>query len=374
VKKKILLVDDEQMQLMLLHKLLESSGFLVSKAESVLLAMDFLAKEPVDLIISDLEMDQLDGFEFREILLNNEKLKHIPFLFLTAHNEQMLIQRGLSLKAIDYIPKNIPKEQLIAKINNILATVDNQQQSSISELKLVADKLNLRNVPKNNYQLESFKIDIFHKSFQNHPGGDFIDVIKINYRYTFIVLGDVMGKKWGAWFFSFTFLSYIRSAIRICVFDGNLSVSSIMQKINQVIHFDDFLDDIYSTLSLILIDNEDNIITYSGASDLPILRFNHLTKTIEKHKSKGLLLGFFEEGNFNEQIIPLEKGDILYLLTDGAIDFESNGVKKTDINFFINQLENLNKEDKDFPEITTRIFNKEKYQVDDCSLIQILRS
>jgi sigma-B regulation protein RsbU (phosphoserine phosphatase) len=374
VKKKILVVDDEQMQLMLLQRLLESGGFNVIKAESVLLAMDSLAKEPVDLIISDIEMDQLDGFEFREILLNNEALKHIPFLFLTAHNEQMLIQRGLSLKAIDFIPKNIPKEQLIVKINNILATVENHQENSRSELKLVADKLNLKNVPKNNYQLKSYKIDIFHRAFQNHPGGDFIDVIKINDRHTFIVLGDVMGKKWGAWFFSFTFLSYIRSAIRICVFDGNLSVANIMQKINQVIHFDEFLDDIYSTLSLILIDNENNTLTYSGASDLPILRYNKKNESIEKYKSKGLLLGFFEVGNFNEQIIPLEKGDILYLLSDGAIDFEANGVKKTDINFFIGQLETLNKEDKDFSEITTRIFNKEKYQVDDCSLIQILRN
>lgn len=374
MKKKILVVDDEQMQLMLLQRLLESSGFIVSKADSVLLAMDFLAKEPVDLIISDIEMDQLDGFEFKEILLNNDNLKHIPFLFLTAHNEQMLIQRGLSLKAIDYIAKNIPKEQLIAKINNILDTVDNQQENSIAELKLVADKLNLKSVPKNNFNLKSFKIDIFHKSFQNHPGGDFIDVIKIDERHTFVVLGDVMGKKWGAWFFSFTFLSYIRSAVRICVFDGNTSVANIMQKINQVIHFDDFLDDIYSTLSLILLDNENNTVTYCGASDLPVLRYNSQTKAIEKYKSKGLLLGFLEQGNFNEQIIPIEKGDILYLITDGAIDFEQNGVKKTDINFFIAQLEKLNKEEKLFSEITTSIFNKEKYQVDDCSLIQLIRN
>jgi sigma-B regulation protein RsbU (phosphoserine phosphatase) len=86
------------------------------------------------------------------------------------------------------------------------------------------------------------------------------------------------------------------------------------------------------------------------------------------------LLGFLEHGNFNEQIIPIEKGDILYLITDGAIDFEQNGVKKTDINFFIAQLEKLNKEEKLFSEITTSIFNKEKYQVDDCSLIQLIRN
>ncbi len=182
-----------------------------------------------------------------------------------------------------------------------------------------------------------------------------------------------MGKKWGAWFFSFTFLSYIRSAIRICVFDGNISVAQIMQRINQVIHVDEFLDDIYSTLSLVLIDDDEKKITYSGASDLPLLLFKNQENKITQYKSKGLLLGFFENGNYNEQEVSSQEGDQVFLLSDGAIDFESNGVKKTDINFFIHQLEGLLEKKMNFKEISDKIFNREKYQVDDCSLIQIKR-
>jgi sigma-B regulation protein RsbU (phosphoserine phosphatase) len=182
-----------------------------------------------------------------------------------------------------------------------------------------------------------------------------------------------MGKKWGAWFFSFSFLSYIRSAIRLCVFDGNLSVSKIMQRINQVIHADDFLDDIFATLSLILLDDQEGTITYSGASDLPVLKYQKLDQKIHRYKSKGLLLGFFENGSYTEQIVDSEKGDQLFLLTDGAIDFESNGVKKTDINMFISQLEYLLTKNASFKKVTSAIFNKEKYQVDDCSLISIKR-
>lgn len=373
MEKKILVVDDELIQLILLQKMLESAGFKVTKAQSVLDAMDILKDDVPDLIISDLEMDQLDGFEFKEILLNNEKYQNIPFLFLTAHNKEVFIEKGLSLKAIDYIPKGIPKEQLIAKIKNILDTVKDQKDQSVNELKMVADRLNLKNVPTKNLKLKNFQIDIFHQTFQNHPGGDFIDLIRIDERFTFLVLGDVMGKKWGAWFFSFTFLSYIRSAIRLCVFDGNLSVAKIMQRINQVIHVDDFLDDIYSTLSLVLIDDENGEITYSGASDLPLLKYQNETKKIEQFKSKGLLLGFFENGNFNEQNITSIKDDQLFLLSDGVIDYEAKGVKKTDINLFIGQLETLLSQNKTFDEITSGIFNKEKYQVDDCSLVQIKR-
>ncbi|TKB97901.1 PP2C family protein-serine/threonine phosphatase [Pedobacter cryophilus] len=371
--RKILLVDDELLQLVLMDKLLKNAGFLPMRANSVDNAFKILEDEIPDLIISDIEMPEKDGFDFRKLILEDIRYKDIPFLFLTSHNDQIFIQRGLDLKAIDYIDKDIPQSQLLSKINNILVTVREQKEKSINDLKIVADKLNLKNVPNKSLKLKNFEVDFFHMTYQNHPGGDFIDFIKINDRFTFIVLGDVMGKKWGAWFFSFSFLSYIRSAIRLCVFDGNLSVAQIMQRINQVIHADDFLDDIFATLSLVLIDDEEGKITYSGASDLPVLRYQSTEKKVQQFKSKGLLLGFFENGNYTEQVIENSKGDQLFLLTDGAIDYESNGVKKTDINFFIHQLEDLLIEKSTFKEITTGIFNQEKYQVDDCSLISIKR-
>lgn len=373
MSKKILLVDDEPFQLRLMQKVLAQNGFDVTTASCVVDAFEILTNEIQDLIISDIEMPEVDGFEFRKRLLDDNNLKNIPFLFHTSHNKEMLIDKGLALKAIDYIDKNTPVIQLVAKVKNILATVVEQKEKSINELKLVADKLNLKNVPNKKLKLKNFEVDVFHKTFQNHPGGDFIDFIKIDERYTFIVLGDVMGKKWGAWFFSFTFLSYIRSAIRLCVFDGNLSVAQIMQRINQVIHVDEFLDDIYSTLSLLLIDDEGGVITYSGASDLPMLHFVNETKQVIQYKSKGLLLGFFKNGNFNEQIITSVTDDRLYLLSDGAIDFEANGIKKTDLGIFVGELETHLNQNLPFTQITASIFNDQKYQVDDCSLIQIKR-
>src|SRR5690606_12030534 len=111
--------------------------------------------------------------------------------------------------------------------------------------------------------------------------------------------------------------------------------AQIMQRINQVIHVDEFLDDIYSTLSLLLIDDEKGVITYSGASDLPLLKYSNQTKEIKQYKSKGLLLGLFKNGNFNEQIIDSEVEDRIYILSDGAIDFEAKGVKKTDLGIFV---------------------------------------
>lgn len=373
MNKSILIVDDEVFQLTLIKKLLENAGFSCAVASNVNQALTILNEQLPDLIISDIEMPNQDGFVFRETLLADVKLKDIPFLFLTSHNQDFFIQKGLDLKAIDYIAKNIPQNQLVSKINNILVTVQEQKDKSISELKTVAERLNLKSVPAKGLKLKNFEVSFYHKPFQNYPGGDFIDFIKIDERFTFIVLGDVMGKKWGAWFFSFTFLSYIRAAIRLCVFDGNLSVSEIMQRINQVILADDFLDDTYATLSLILIDDEQGSIAYAGASDLPILLYKNETQKIRQYTSKGLLLGFFEDGKYTEQQIENEAKDQLFLLSDGVIDFEHQGVKKTDINSFMSRLEGLLQKNAEFNQITSEIFNQEKYQVDDCSLICIKR-
>ena len=106
---------------------------------------------------------------------------------------------------------------------------------------------------------------------------------------------------------------------------------------------------------------------------MPVLKYQVESGKIIQFKSKGLLLGFFKNGNFEEQKIDVQSGDKLFLLSDGAIDFEAKGVKKTDLGIFIDELERHLKQDCSFTQITASIFNDQKYQVDDCSLIEIKR-
>src|SRR5690606_25694091 len=113
--------------------------------------------------------------------------------------------------------------------------------------------------------------------------------------------------------------------------ENNFSLTKILNKINRVVHADEFLEDIFSTLSIVLIDDEKKTLTYAGAGDLPLLRYEQRKGEIIQYKSQGLLLGFFESGNYNEQEINLEKGDEAYLVSDGMIDFELDGHKKSDI-------------------------------------------
>ncbi|WP_316788127.1 SpoIIE family protein phosphatase [Pedobacter frigoris] len=369
MNKLILLVDDDIVQLRLFEKLLTSNGYNCKIALSVDEAEKILMEEAPELIISDYQMPVKDGFDFRKKLLNNDSFKNIPFLFLTSVNDNKFIQQGLDLKAIDYISKGTPPAQILSKIDNLLQSVREHYERSLSEIKGIAEKLNLRNTPQKAPELKNFSISFFNQSFQNQPGGDFIDFIKINDRFTFVVLGDVMGKKWGAWFFSFSFLSYVRSAIRLCVYDGNFSLSEILVKLNKVIHSDEVLSDIFSTLSMVLIDDDEQKIRYAGAGDLPLLKYEADQTTLKSYQSDGILLGFSEDTSFNEIEVELNEGEELYLISDGMIDFEINGVKKSDLNLLKSRLYQMKRENKTAIDIKNNLFNKNTSQVDDCSII-----
>jgi sigma-B regulation protein RsbU (phosphoserine phosphatase) len=367
----ILLVDDDIFQLRLFEKLLTSNGYNCKIALSVDEAESILQSETPDLIVSDYEMPDKDGFEFRRRLLEQDSFKNIPFLFLTSVNDIANVQQGLDLKAIDYIAKNTPPSHILSKIDNILQAVREHYERSLSEIKSIAERLNLRNIPKKAPLLKHFKIDYFNQSFQNQPGGDFIDFIQVNEKYTFIVLGDVMGKKWGAWFFSFSFLSYIRSAIRLCVYDENYSLSEILNKLNRVIHDDELLSDIFSTLSIILLDDQEGTVKYSGAGDLPVLKFKESGSELQYFKSDGILLGFSEFETYSEMDVEVASGEELYMISDGMIDFEINGEKKSDINLFKEKLFNFKQNKETTQTIKDRLFDKHVSQVDDCSIIII---
>ena len=375
MNKTVLLVDDDLFQLKLYEKLLQNNGYICRIALSVDEAEVILNNYDVpDLIISDYEMPDKNGFEFRKRLLKNNLLKNVPFLFLTSVNDEHFIQQGLDLKAIDYMAKDVPPARILSKINNLMLAVREHYERSLSEVKGIAEKLNLRNIPRSAPKLKNFTIQYFNQSYQEQPGGDFIDFIKINDRFTFVILGDVMGKKWGAWFFSFSFLSYVRSAIRLCVFDGDFALSTILQKLNRVVYADEFLADIFSTISIVLINDEDCSLCYAGAGDLPLLKYESNQKDIVSYQSDGILLGFSENAQYSALALTIEEADEVFLVTDGMIDFEINGEKKSDMELFKNKLRELKKNNHPTEEIVDNLFNKHTSQVDDCSIIIIKRT
>lgn len=372
--KKILLVDDSPLVLKIIGQALEKDGFQCLKAGNVPDAMAHLKNEIPDLILSDYQMPDIDGFAFRQSLMAIPEYRNIPFMFLTSIADHDRMREGMDMEVIDYIIKDTPIALVISKINNFLTSIRERHERTIQELSTVATALNLYSIPQDAPAVNGFDIHFWHRSYQNYPGGDFIDLITIDDQYTFIILGDVMGKKWGAWFFSFGYLSYIRAAVRLCVSEGDLSTKSIMQKINSVIYHDPVVSGLLSTLSLIMI-NADKI-SYTGAGDLPLLYYNKAEGMLHKISSAGLLLGVSKDGGFDEQVFTLQPGDQLLMVTDGMIDKQTERGKKTDLKGFEDELTRYLGKADSFTDMKENGFLNEiaREQIDDCSLIFIQKN
>ncbi|MFD0749430.1 SpoIIE family protein phosphatase [Mucilaginibacter calamicampi] len=370
---KILLVDDDALFLKLMGQAFINSGFVCDTAQSAEDAIAFLDKTNApDIILSDYNMGAMNGLQFRKYLMEDEFFKNIPFLFLTYFSDRDLMIQGLDLQAIDYVLKNTPVNVLVSKVNNILFAVDKQRELSQLEIKKAATSLNIKSIPANVPSVEGFNIDFWHKPFDDIPGGDFIDFIRVNDRYTFVVLGDVMGKKWMAWFFTFGFLSYIRSAVRFAAFNGEYSTAKILQQVNDVICFDEVLKDILSSLSLLLIDSEKATITYSGAGDLPLMHYKQAENKVTHISSSGLLLGLFADGSYSEQQLTLKPDDRLFIFTDGMIDLADDAGKKSDYYRFASLLLDM-LPNTSFTEMKAKFEHDLQGQVDDQSIICIYK-
>jgi sigma-B regulation protein RsbU (phosphoserine phosphatase) len=374
--KKILLVDDDPLFLKLVGQVFKKARFEYITAQSAEEALELLHTIPIpDIIISDYEMLKMNGLEFRTHLMLDAAYKDIPFVFLTSFSDHDLMLKGLNLQAIDYVTKDTCINVIVSKVNNILFAVDKQRELSELEIKKAAKSLNIKSIPVNSPVINGYTIDFWHQAFNDIPGGDFIDFIKVSDTHSFIVLGDIMGKKWMAWFFTFGFLSYVRSAVRFAAYNGEYSTAKILKQVNDVICFDDVLKDILSSLSLLLVNTETGRITYSGAGDLPLLHYEAAEGKLKTIGSQGLLLGLFANGDYDEQEIILQRGDGLFLFTDGMIDFTDSTGKKSDYEQFSKKLGSFLEQAGNFEYLKDSLFNNNlNRQVDDQSIISIYKN
>jgi PAS domain S-box-containing protein len=117
---KILIVDDTQETLAYLTKLLKDEGYETFPADSGELALIVLKKNVPDLILLDIRMPGINGFEVCERIKADDTLKHIPVIFLTVASGTSDRVKGLKLGAVDYITKPFEKEELLARIKTRL--------------------------------------------------------------------------------------------------------------------------------------------------------------------------------------------------------------------------------------------------------------
>jgi signal transduction histidine kinase len=140
LRVKILLVDDRENNLLSMETILWKDGYDIIRANSGKQALKILLKDfDFTLILMDVEMPELNGFETATMIYQREKLRHIPIIFITAHSygDENLF-KGYKAGAVDYIYKPIQPELLRAKVAVFVELYKKTHQLIAQEQKLMA--------------------------------------------------------------------------------------------------------------------------------------------------------------------------------------------------------------------------------------------
>ncbi|MCK5568902.1 MAG: response regulator [Spirochaetes bacterium] len=112
----VLIVDDNPLNLQVLGNTLRKNGYKLAAAKSGPEALDFLQKKLPDLILLDIMMPEMDGYEVCKKLKEDENTKKIPVIFLTARTDTDSIVRGFEAGGVDYVVKPFNPAELLARV------------------------------------------------------------------------------------------------------------------------------------------------------------------------------------------------------------------------------------------------------------------
>jgi phosphoserine phosphatase RsbU/P len=322
-KPLILIVDDTPKNIQVLGNILHNKGYNLCVATSGLQAIESAKTELPDLILLDIQMPEMDGFEVCKVLKSNPKTKAIPVIFLTAVTEPERILYGFELGAVDYVTKPFNVAELTARVATHI-----EIKQSREKLQKLYDQMNsyLNLAIKTQASLIAtefptspfFQFSSFYKPYFK-IGGDLIaykDYPSDTDRRIDILFGDISGHGVSSALMS----GMILLAFKIASSQDTSPAESLLT-INQLIiplikgHF--FCG---AYLKYYVQRNE---LQYSYAGHHPIVSIeNSLAENLE---GRGMPLVLIPEATFTDYSFQLKTGNKLLLYSDGMFEvFDSN--------------------------------------------------
>lgn len=146
--QSILIVDDRNENLTALETLLERPDVRLLKSDNGNEALKLLLRYDVALVLLDVNMPGMNGFEMAELMRRNKKTQSIPIIFVTAHGDKRHVFRGYEVGAVDFLAKPIERDVLISKVN-VFLELDRQRHELQTQL------LQIQELKRQNEQLLS---------------------------------------------------------------------------------------------------------------------------------------------------------------------------------------------------------------------------
>ena len=340
-KDKLLVVDDEKINLKLVEKILGEDAFDIDFAMSGEEGLKLLMQDQYILVLLDVHLPGINGFETCKKI---HKIKpELPVIIMTAASDSKPIKSAFEAGATDYVSKPFRKEELIARVNNVILNFKNAEKARklYDEIMLdldIASKMQLYIIPEQLILNKNFLVSsVYEPSVK--VSGDIFDIIPINEQEYVFYIGDVSGHGVK----SALLMTAVRASIRMLVEMNKTHIEphDIVNKLNQSM-CDTFFKENYMTLLLGRIDLEHQIFEYCNAGHPPIIEHKIETnQTIVLDDCGELPVGWMKDYTYSESEtnnIQFDADSILFFYTDGIFECEDQNGNELDISGLVKSI------------------------------------
>ena len=328
----ILIVDDEPLNIDYLQQELEEGAFHLVSARNGREALDRLQDAPPDLVLLDIMMPIMDGFEVLSRMKADPEMREIPVIIISADDNLESVVRGIQLGAEDYLPKPFEPVLLHARISSSLERkrLRDLQQVYLRGLERELDigrEIQRGFLPSSLPVLRGWEIAAHFKAARE-VAGDFYDAFLLPDGNLVCVVGDVCGKGVGAALFMTLFRSLIRATLTTGALGGPGDGRSPApaDRLTQVVTFtNNYVSEthsdagMFSSVFAALVDLNDGKLTYiNGGNEPPlVLRQDGSVSTLPP---TGPVVGTLADAPFAVEEATLGVNDVLLAFTDGIPD------------------------------------------------------
>lgn len=339
---KILVVDDDKSTRILLLDILKEYKVITTVNGEETLELVKNDENIPDLILLDIVMPGMDGYEVYKRLRDDEKTREIPVIFLTIKSEAEEEAHGLELGAVDFISKPINGLIVKARVHTHLELRENQLKKQKELIAFQRDMQDARDIQQSMMPPgfpEQPNFDIFGKTVPaKKVGGDFYDFFFMDHEKLYFVIGDVSGKGFPAALFMASCLTLLRAEItRIRHVGISLASLNILLKHNCA-------SNMYVTMFHGILNINKDEVQYACGGHCPpyLLKPNGKVEPLpqSQDENKGRPPGLLEDQEYEVMNIKLNKGETIFLCTDGVTEAKKQDGKMFEKERLIQYLEN----------------------------------
>src|SRR4051812_38953230 len=314
VKKIVLVVDDAPSNIRAVNEILHNS-YRVRVATNGTTALKLAGESPApDLILLDIVMPGMDGYEVCARLKDNPATRDIPVIFLTGQTDVTDETRAFDAGAVDYIHKPFSPAVVVARVQTHLALREAREQLARQLLAIRSELETARQIQLSILPGEIPKTADLDVAARYLPmtsvAGDFYDFLPVDEKRIGVLIADVSGHGMpAALIASMLKIAFAAQACHAC------DPARVLSGLNQTLcgKFEGH----YVTAAYAFIDTERRTLNYAGAGHPPLLLKDHFSGKTHTLLENGFFLGFFPEATYSAVEVPFDKGDWVLLYTDG---------------------------------------------------------